>query len=79
MRMLWSKKLSPYYFLGFVLAAYMQLPSIAVAAIGIIIVVIQWQRDKQIMDLENKQNTQGTLATETNISTEDQEEEDFFS
>lgn len=34
MRMLWSKQLSPYYFLGFVLAAYLKLPSVAVAAIG---------------------------------------------
>lgn len=40
MRMLWSKQLSPYYFLGFVLAAYLKLPSVAVAAIGIIIVVL---------------------------------------
>ena len=55
MRMLWSKQLSPYYFLGFVLAAYLKLPSVAVAAIGIIIVVLQWIRDKQIMDIENKQ------------------------
>ena len=55
MRMLWSKQLSPYYFLGFVLAAYLKLPSVEVAAIGIIIVVLQWIRDKQIMDIENKQ------------------------
>lgn len=84
MRMLWSKQLSPYYFLGFILAAYMNLPSVAVAAVGIIIVVIQWIRDKQIMDIENKQkemvamphNENQTKSTET---TAEQEEEDFFS
>lgn len=86
MRMLWSKELSPYYFLGFILAAYMKLPSVAVAAIGIIIVVIQWLRDKQIMNLENKQKelaaadvrTQTTADTKTSDSL-DSEEEDFFS
>ncbi|WLT00739.1 PTS sugar transporter subunit IIC [Lactobacillus helsingborgensis] len=84
MRMLWSKQLSPYYFLGFILAAYMNLPSVAVAAVGIIIVVIQWIRDKQIMDIENKQkemvamphNENQTKSTETAA---EQEEEDFFS
>lgn len=84
MRMLWSKQLSPYYFLGFILAAYMNLPSVAVAAVGIIIVVIQWIRDKQIMDIENKQkemvamphNENQTKNTETAA---EQEEEDFFS
>ena len=83
MRMLWSKQLSPYYFLGFILAAYMNLPSVAVAAVGIIIVVIQWIRDKQIMDIENKQkemvamphNENQTKSTETAA---EQEEEDFF-
>lgn len=84
MRMLWSKQLSPYYFLGFILAAYMKLPSVAVAAIGIIIVVIQWMRDKQLMDIENNQKKLAvsgvhsqTDTTETNESA--QEEEDFFS
>nr|WP_236629335.1 MULTISPECIES: PTS sugar transporter subunit IIC [Lactobacillus] len=28
MRMLWSKQLSPYYFFGFILAAYLNLPSV---------------------------------------------------
>lgn len=54
-RMLWGKQLSPYYFLGFILAAYMNLPS--VAAVEIIIVALQWRRDKQVMKSENKQKT----------------------
>ena len=82
MRMLWSKQLSPYYFLGFVLAAYLKLPSVAVAAIGIIIVVLQWIRDKQIMDIENKQKATPVANAVTHLETTDQmdeEEEDFFS
>lgn len=82
MRMLWSKQLSPYYFLGFVLAAYLKLPSVAVAALGIIIVVLQWIRDKQIMDIENKQKAAPVANAVTHLETTDQmdeEEEDFFS
>lgn len=84
MRMLWSKQLSPYYFLGFILAAYMKLPSVAVAAVGIIIVVIQWTRDKQFMSIETTQKKLAVSGvqnqadvTPTNESA--QEEEDFFS
>ena len=84
MRMLWSKQLSPYYFLGFILAAYMKLPSVAVAAVGIIIVVIQWTRDKQLMSIETTQKKLAVSGvqnqadvTPTNESA--QEEEDFFS
>lgn len=84
MRMLWSKQLSPYYFLGFILAAYMNLPSVAVAAVGIIIVALQWMRDKQVMELENNQRTMPTSSktqvdNNTSASAEAQEEEDFFS
>lgn len=84
MRMLWSKQLSPYYFLGFILAAYVKLPSVAVAAIGIIIVVLQWIRDKQILDIENKQKNLSVAnvaakSNQTNDDNLDEEEEDFFS
>ncbi|MCT6902829.1 MAG: PTS mannose transporter subunit IIC, partial [Lactobacillus sp.] len=63
---------------------YMNLPSVAVAAVGIIIVVIQWIRDKQIMDIENKQKEMVAMPHNENQtkSTEiaaEQEEEDFFS
>ncbi|WP_297819750.1 PTS sugar transporter subunit IIC [uncultured Lactobacillus sp.] len=82
MRMLWSKELSPYYFLGFVLAAYLKLPSVAVAALGIIIVVLQWIRDKQIMNIENKQKAAPVASATPHLETTDsmdEEEEDFFS
>ncbi|KRN28803.1 hypothetical protein IV38_GL001008 [Lactobacillus selangorensis] len=83
MRMLWSKQLSPYYFLGFILAAYMKLPSVAVAAVGIIIVVIQWMRDKQLMALENNQKELAAGEVKNHIDNQnnesEQEEEDFFS
>lgn len=79
LRMLWSKNLSPFYFLGFILAAYVNLPSVAIAAIGIIIVILQWNRDKQIMDLENKQKNINTTHIAETLDNKDQEEEEFFS
>lgn len=79
LRMLWSKNLSPFYFLGFILAAYVNLPSVAIAAIGIIIVILQWNRDKQIMDLENKQKNIDTTHIAETLDNQDQEEEEFFS
>lgn len=84
MRMLWSKKLSPYYFLGFILAAYMNLPSVAVAAIGIIIVALQWMRDKQVMEIKNQQknivnNPNSVTKNGETLSAAQEEEENFFS
>lgn len=79
LKMLWSKNLSPFYFLGFILAAYVNLPSVAIAAIGIIIVILQWNRDKQIMDLENKQKNINTTHVAETLDNKDQEEEEFFS
>ncbi|WP_155286127.1 PTS mannose/fructose/sorbose/N-acetylgalactosamine transporter subunit IIC [Lacticaseibacillus zhaodongensis] len=83
MRMLWSKQLSPFYFLGFILTAYMKLPSVAVAAVGLVIVIVQWLRDKQVMDLQNKEKKlatepQSKASNESKSSSAEQEEEDFF-
>jgi len=85
MRMLWSKQLAPYYFLGFILVAYLDLPSVAVAVLGIIIVLVTSFKDKQLLDIENKQKeleqrpvTAGPNGSGTE-SKEEQEEDDFFS
>lgn len=40
LKMMWSKKMCIYYFLGFLLAAYLQLPILAIAFFGIILCVI---------------------------------------
>ena len=40
LRMMWSKKMCVYFFFGFVLAAYMGLPIMAIAFLGIILSVI---------------------------------------
>ncbi|GEO48271.1 PTS mannose/fructose/sorbose/N-acetylgalactosamine transporter subunit IIC [Companilactobacillus kimchii] len=86
MRMLWSKKLAPYFFLGFIMVAYLNLPSVAVAALGIILVLVISFKDKQLLDMENKQKelekrpvAAAGAGASNNETAEEQEEEDFFS
>lgn len=40
LKMMWTKKLAVYYFLGFVMAAYCGMPLMSIAIIGIILVII---------------------------------------
>jgi fructoselysine and glucoselysine-specific PTS system IIC component len=42
MRMILNRQLKPYYFLGFVLAAYLNVPVLGVAILGLIIVLIKF-------------------------------------
>lgn len=42
MRMIMSKKVAPYYFLGFLLAAYLGVPVLGVAALGLILVLTKF-------------------------------------
>lgn len=63
LKMLWSKELVVYYILGFILVAYFELPLIAVAVLGIILIVIIVNRDKQLIELEKfkNRNSEGTF------------------
>lgn len=70
MKMLWSKEIAVYYLLGFILAAYFGLPLIAIAALGIIIVVNVAYRDMQLKSLQ---------TASVNINHSISEEEDFLS
>lgn len=73
MKLLWDKKLSVFYILGFVLTAYLQLPAVAVAVIGVVICVVSAQRDLEIRDVNN-----GGNSRHVGPMTKAQEEEDFF-
>ena len=42
MRMILTKQILPYYFLGFVLAAYLTMPSLGVAILAVIIVIVKF-------------------------------------
>ncbi|MCI8293724.1 MAG: PTS sugar transporter subunit IIC [Hespellia sp.] len=73
MKMLWSKELAVFYFLGFVLNAYLGLPMIAIAVLGVIIALLTAMRDKELFDLRKS----GVSVTEA-VQNETNEEEDFF-
>ena len=75
MKMLWDKKICMFYFLGFVLSAYMNLPLIAIAVIGVIVAISIGMNDYKI----NQLSMQRVAAPAGNQSSEfDEEEEEFF-
>ncbi|MPM68565.1 hypothetical protein SDC9_115498 [bioreactor metagenome] len=51
MKLLWDRTIAVFFFLGFVGVAYLQLPLIALAVIGVIIAVVIGQRDYQASKL----------------------------
>lgn len=69
--MIWSKELGAYFFLGFIMVAYMKLPVIAIAMIGAIIAIVVMFRDIELNDLKKQ-----PLAQAADKTTND--EEDFF-
>ena len=77
MKLLWNNKLAVFYLLGFVLTAYMKLPAVAVAAIGIVICVVVAQNDMRY----NKLAAEGVKSNQSSSAHEskEEEEEDFFS
>jgi PTS system mannose-specific IIC component len=78
MRMLWSKEVAIYYFLGFILVNYLNLPTMGIAAIGVIIAIAVGLREKQIVDLEKKVSAGGAAVAKIAVGSAE-EEEDFLS
>ena len=75
MKMLWDKKICMFFFLGFVLVAYLNLPLIALAALGVIIAVSIAMNDYKFNQLASQR-----VLTQVNEEYElDEEEEEFFS
>ena len=77
MKMLWDNKICMFYFLGFVLAAYLKLPLIALAVIGVIIAISIGMNDYKL----NQLAAQRVAVSPAGGSDEylDEEEEEFFS
>lgn len=72
MKLLWDNKLAVFYLLGFILTAYLKLPAVAVAVVGVVICVVTSQIDLQISNL--------VLAGPKGSGqmTKEDEEEEFF-
>lgn len=75
MKLLWDNKLAVFYILGFVLTAYLELPAVAVAVIGVVICVVVAQRDVELRDLAASGVGTGKAVGQM---TQEDEEEDFF-
>lgn len=76
MKLLWNNKLAIFYLLGFILTAYLKLPAVAVAALGVVICVVMGQRDLQFNQLLSSGVSQKKVGS--NVTKED-EEDDFLS
>lgn len=77
MKMLWDNKICIFYFLGFVLTAYLDLPLVALAVLGTIIAVAVGMNDyrfNQMVSIRAEVPSGGT----DNAFVLDQEEEEFF-
>ena len=74
LKLLWSKKICVYFFLGFVLVAYLKLPLIALAALGTIVAIVIGQRD---LDINELSKLKAAVSTGGSVGLDD-EEEDFF-
>ncbi|HAZ9080077.1 TPA: PTS sugar transporter subunit IIC, partial [Enterococcus faecium] len=74
LRMLWSKNIAVWFFFGAVVMAYLELPLIAIAAVGTIIAIVIAQRDLQLKNI-SVHAVQSDAAVNATL---DQEEEDFF-
>lgn len=79
MKMLWDKKICMAFFHGFVLTAYLKLPLIALAVLGVIVALYVGMNDYRMSQLST-QCTEVAVNTKQNGSLYlDQEEEEFFS
>lgn len=76
MKMLWDKKICMYYFLGFVLVAYLNLPLVALAVIGVILAVSVGMTDYRFNLMQSAGAVAGSLGH--NHYDLDEEEEAFF-
>ena len=77
MKMLWDQKICMFYFLGFVLAAYLQLPLIALAVLGVIIAVTIAMNDYKLGQIES-QKVMAVPSGKGDVYQLDEEEEEFF-
>mgnify|MGYP002230072738 FL=1 len=77
LKLLWNNKICVYFFLGFVLVAYLKLPLIALAALGVIAALLVAQRDLELNQLLRVKAAAAPAAVPAQ-GILDEEEEDFF-
>lgn len=71
--MIWNNEVGVFFFVGYVMVAYMGIDTLAIAIIGIAIAIVMFFSEKRIIDLKNS-----TLASANGSATLANDEEDFF-
>ncbi|MEG0034840.1 MAG: PTS sugar transporter subunit IIC [Bacilli bacterium] len=71
--MIWSKELGCFFFIGYVLVAYLKLASLPIAIIGAAIAITMFLSDKKFIDFKNE-NSKKQLSSDGPANGE----EDFF-
>lgn len=80
LKMLWSKNISPYFFLGFVLLAYLKLPLISISVLAVIIAILVAMNELKTKKLEDAIHSRPLAVAGVGALTEEEREiEDFFS
>ena len=74
MKMLWEKKICVFFFLGFICIAYLHLPLVALAVLGIIAAILIGMNDFEMSRLQARP----ALAAAKTAGELDEEEEAFF-
>lgn len=77
MKMLWNQKICVFFFLGFIAIAYLKLPLVALAGVGIIIAIVMGMNDYEMSKLSKLRPT-AVDSTDADFYDLDEEEEEFF-
>lgn len=78
LKMMWDNKIAVYFFLGFILVAYLKMPLIAIAAIALIIALVSTNRDLDLRKLGQKINRVNVGTPTDEKQSGDPEIDDFF-
>lgn len=76
LNMMWDKRTIIYFVLGFALVAYLNIPTLGMAIIGVFLMLVSFQRNQEVYGIEKKLNTLALGNDVTSISSTDGE--DFF-
>lgn len=71
--MIWNNEVGVFFFVGYVMVAYMNMNTLAIAILGIAIAVVMFFNEKRIIDLKNS-----AVVNSTATATLANDEEDFF-
>lgn len=78
LKMMWDNKIAVYFFLGFIIVAYLKMPLIAIAAIALIIALVSTNRDLDLRKLSQQLKHVTVSAPTEQKHSSDPEIDDFF-